>query len=470
MPNNKRGPARVCAMVKQMLCCLLLTAAPVALAADADKREALERLVRYLQLDTTNPPGNETLGVEFFADIFAAAGIKYETAESAPGRGNIWARIEGGDEPALVLLNHIDVVSADQRHWRYPAFSGVVADGKVYGRGAIDMKGTAIIQLQAFLALARERKKLNRDLVFVAVADEEAGGHLGSRFLIDQHPEIFEGAGFLMNEGGNGSFIGARPVFSVGITQKTPLWLRVTVQGSPGHGSTPAVSTSVTRLLRALGRLSDSNLEPRALPVMRHYLGEVAGLYPPYYQQAFRNIDERVGDPEFMLRLQLQHTGLASRLRNTCSITRLGGGDKINVVPAEAWAELDCRLLPDEKRREFVEGLRVIMNEPALEFRQLLAFEPAVSPVDTQLFRAIDTVMKKAYPDALVLPYMVAGFTDSHWFRKLGLTAYGFTPILISSEDASGVHGNNERLDVAAFERGIDLMTDILRRFAVKQK
>ena len=457
--------------MRQFLLCqfLLMLAAPLAgIAAEPDAEEALYHLTRYLRIDTTNPPGNEARGSEFFARIFDQAGISYEAVESAPSRGNIWARLKGGKEPALILLNHMDVVPADEQHWQQPVFSGVIDEGKLYGRGALDMKSTAIIQLQAFLTLARSRARLNRDIIFVATADEEAGGHLGARFLIEQHPEIFKGAGFLLNEGGSGGFIGGRPVFSVAITEKIPLWLRVTATGNPGHGSTPQVTTSVTRLIRALERLADSSYPARAIPVMQHYLGKVADLQSPYYRGAFRNIQEWVDDSDFMLRLQLEHRGLAARLRNTCSITRLGASRKINVVPPEAWAELDCRLLPDETPAEFIDWLTSTMNEPSLEFQQLLTFEPALSPVDTPLFRSIDKVIRRAYPDARVLPTMVGGFTDSHWFRELGLTCYGFTPTLIASEDRGGVHGNNERIDVAAFERSVALMTEILHHFAVK--
>ena len=455
--------------------CLLILAAITApgspdaaeRAERADKKQALDHLVEYLQIDTSNPPGNETRGTEFFARIFDEAGIAWHAVESAPGRGNIWARLKGGDEPALVLLNHIDVVPADDLHWEHPVFSGKLADGKVYGRGALDMKGTAIIQLQSFLTLARNRASLNRDIIFAATADEEAGGNLGVRFLIENHPEIFEGAGFVLNEGGHGSFIGARPVFTVSVTQKTPLWLRLTASGESGHGSSPQVTSSVTRLTNALSRLAGSDFGARVMPVMQHYLAEIADLQPPFYRQAFRSIGQRIHDSDFMLRLQLENPGLAARLRNSCAVTRLGASSKINVVPTEAWAELDCRLLPDQNREDFIGWLNVVMNEPRLEFEQLLYFEPAASPVDTPLFASIQAVMQRAYPDALVLPSMMGGFTDSHWFRKLGLTSYGFTPMLISMEDAGGVHGNNERLEAAAFERGLDLLTDILYDFAV---
>jgi acetylornithine deacetylase/succinyl-diaminopimelate desuccinylase-like protein len=191
----------------------LLTAA--AQAASPFAEQAPQRLAEYIRVDTTNPPGNETAGVEFLATLLEDAGVPYETAESAPGRDNLWARLEGGEEPALVLLHHIDVVSADPRFWDVDPLAGEIREGYVWGRGALDMKGTAIAQLQAFLALHASGKRLNRDVLFVATADEEAGGHYGAGWLIEQRPEIFENAGYLLNEGGSGLRMGDGVVFTV---------------------------------------------------------------------------------------------------------------------------------------------------------------------------------------------------------------------------------------------------------------
>jgi acetylornithine deacetylase/succinyl-diaminopimelate desuccinylase-like protein len=213
--------------------------------------QAPQRLAEYIRIDTTNPPGNESAGVGYLAAILEEAGIEFETAESAPGRGNLWARLKGGGEPALVLLHHIDVVSADPRYWQVDPLAGEIRSGYVWGRGALDMKGTAIAQLQAFLALHASGARLTRDVLFVATADEEAGGAYGAGWLIEQHPEIFEGAGFLLNEGGGGTTMGGDEVFMVEVTQKVPLWLKATARGQPGHGSTPQTATAVTRLLRA---------------------------------------------------------------------------------------------------------------------------------------------------------------------------------------------------------------------------
>jgi acetylornithine deacetylase/succinyl-diaminopimelate desuccinylase-like protein len=317
--------------------------------------EAPGRLSEYIQIDTENPPGNEARGVAFFAAILDKAGIPYQTAESAPGRGNLWARLKGGSEPALVLLNHMDVVPADPRYWSFDPYSGAIRDGHVYGRGALDMKGLGIAQFQAFLALHASGKRLNRDVIFVATADEEAGGAFGAGWLAENRPEIFEGVGYLLNEGGGGTTIGDDTVFNVELTQKVPLWLKLVAHGNPGHGSTPQVETSVTRALRAGNRLAETRFPARVVPSVQAMFEAIA----PYQEEALRSryadIGNAVKDPEFMTYLQLTNPGQHALLRNTCSLTRMEGSSKINVVPTEAMIELDCRLLPDQDPDRFIE-------------------------------------------------------------------------------------------------------------------
>lgn len=192
-------------MLKRSLAIWSLVVLSLPVHAESMEDEALAWLQSFLKVDTINPPGNESRAVEFLASILENEGIPYQTAESAPGRGNIWARIEGGDEPALILLSHTDVVPANMKYWTTDPLSGEIKDdGFLYGRGALDMKGTGISQLATFLALHRSGRPLNRDVVLVATADEEAGGLYGAGWLIDNHPEIFEGAGLLINEGSGG--------------------------------------------------------------------------------------------------------------------------------------------------------------------------------------------------------------------------------------------------------------------------
>ncbi len=450
-----------------ILAALLFPMTAQAQATDPDGlgREAVERVQEYLRINTVNPPGNETRGVEFFARIFEAEGIAYETAESAPGRGNIWARLEGGDEPALVLIHHIDVVPADERYWTTDALSGIEREGHIYGRGALDTKAGGILHLQSFLSLHRNGTPLNRDVIFMATADEEAGGFFGAGWLVENHPEIFEGVGYLLNEGGGGAVMSGRVEFSVEVTQKVPLWLRLHARGEPGHGSRPLPTSAVTKLIRSLDNIREHSFEPRIIPAVDTYFKGLAHSASPEWSTHFQDMARAVRDPDVLGRLQAELPGLHTLTRNTCSITVLSGSNKINVVPPEATAELDCRLLPDQDPDVFVSELARVISDPDIEIERIMGFSPAVSSTDTGLFRAIESVAGRHFPEARVLPMVQGGFTDSHFFRDLDIVSYGFFPFVIPVSDQGGVHGNDERISTENVMRGTRMMIEIVEAF-----
>ncbi|MEE9278989.1 MAG: M20/M25/M40 family metallo-hydrolase [Myxococcota bacterium] len=431
---------------------------------EALENQAVAHLQAYLQIDTTNPPGNETRAVEFFAEILSAEGIPFEWVESAPGRGNIWARLEGGPEPALVLLHHTDVVPADERFWDVPPLSGRLHNGWIWGRGALDDKSLGILHLQTFLALHRLRLPLNRDVIFLATADEEAGGRYGAGWLVEHRREIFEGVGLLLNEGGALLGVAGRSVCSIEVTQKVPFWLRLISRGEAGHGSAPRAETAVTRLVRALANIHAHPFEPRIVPAVDAYFRGLSTLQPEPRRTQFADLAGAVADPQFMARLQAEIPALYALTRNTCSITRLAGSGKINVVPPEASAELDCRLLPDQDPEAFLEDLRGVIDDPSIEIERILSFSPAISTTDTELYRAIAEVCRERLPDVAVLPAVAAGFTDSHYFRDIGIASYGFAPLVVPAEERAGVHGNNERIGVENLKRGVGMSLDIVRR------
>lgn len=427
--------------------------------------EAVTRLREYIRIDTTNPPGNESQTVEFLAGILDAEGIPYDTAESAPGRGNIWARLKGGPEPGLILLSHMDVVPADAEFWSVPPFSGEIHDGYIYGRGTLDMKSMGIFELQAFLALHRSGKPLNRDLIFLATADEEAGGMYGAGWMAKNRRDVLEGAGLLINEGGGGRIEEGKCVFGIEVTQKVPLWLRLAITGNPGHGSAPRANeeTAVPRLIRAVHRVLEYPFPPRITAAVDTYFKALAQHVEKPWREAFADMRSAVNDPAFLAELQTFNPGFHSLTRNTCSITRLEGSSKINVVPTRATAELDCRLLPDQDPAEFVNTLRFVIDDPAIEIEEIMLFSPAESPTDSELYRAIETVCHRHYPDAAVIPSVMTGFTDSHFFRDLGIDCYGFQPGMTPIEEFRGIHGNDERISLENVKLGTQLMLEILQ-------
>lgn len=430
--------------------------------------EAVARTREYLRINTTNPPGNEAAAVAWFARIFQQEGIPFDTASSAPGRANIWARLKGnGSKPALVLLHHMDVVPADAKYWSTDPFAATTKDSVIYGRGALDTKTLGVMELEAFLALHRAHVPLDRDVIFMATADEEAGGEYGAGWVVTHHPEAFKGAALLLNEGGGGDLeADGRAQFSIEVTQKTPLWLKLTATGKPGHGSTPGPASAVNRLIRALDRLQTYEFAPRIVPAVATYLAAIAPAMPDKWKAKFADPQTLIADRNTLMELQIEQPDVAGLLRNTCSITMLQASNKINVIPPEATAQVDCRLLPDQDRHAFLREFAGAINDPAIRVDTIIGFSAAVSSTDSPLYRAIVDEIHATYPNAAIAPAVSTGFTDSHWFRDLGVASYGFAPILIPVADESGVHGNDERLSIENIRTGTAMMVDLVRRVA----
>ena len=423
--------------------------------AQSIEDEALDWLQNYIRVDTINPPGNETRAVEFIANILDAEGIPYQTAESAPGRGNLWARLEGGDEPALILLQHTDVVPADPQYWTTDPLGGQIKDGFLWGRGTLDMKGTGISQLATFVSLHRAGVALNRDVVLIASADEEAGGLFGAGWLVEHHPKIFEGAGLLINEGGNGEQSAKELIFNVEVTQKVPVWLRLTAVDTPGHGSMPLATSSVTRIVDALGILRANPFPPRIVPAVDAMFQSLSESASPEWEDSYANMANAVKEPGFLAKLQEHSPFLHALTRDTCSITRFDASNKINVVPPETWAEVDCRILPDRPSEIFVDELRAMIKDTGVEVSVIMAFTPAISTTNTLLYRAIEKVTGERHAGSRVMPAVATGFTDSHFTRDLGIASYGFDPIVVPESEFTRIHGNDERVNIEAFKRGV---------------
>ena len=429
--------------------------------------EAVDWLQNYIQIDTINPPGNEYRAVDFLAEIFEAEGIEYQTAESAPGRGNIWARLEGGNEPGLILLQHSDVVPADEEFWTIPVLSGAIRDGVILGRGARDMKGLGTLQLATFIALHRSGVKLNRDVVFLATADEEAGGLFGVGWLIENRPEIFEDIGILLNEGGGGSRVGQSVVFSVEVTQKVPVWLRLYAIDQPGHGSSPRTTSSVTRIVQALNTLLENPFPPRVIGPVNEYFGALSMDMDEEWSSSYADIQSAINDPSFVAKLHDARPAHNSLIRDTCSMTRMSGSNKINVIPPTAWAELDCRILPDKPADQFISELDDLIGYTGVEIQKIMAFTPAISETNSRLYRAIDSVTQELHPGSRVLPSVSTGFTDSHFTRDLGIISYGFNPIITNRGEHTGVHGNDEQVGEEAFRRGVGDFYAVVRNVVI---
>ncbi len=428
---------------------------------------AVDLLRRYLQVDTTVPPGNELRGAHFFRDVLAEEGIAAELDEFAPGRANLLARLPGnGRKRALILMNHIDVVPADPARWSVPPFGGVLRDGTLYGRGAQDMKAEGVIQLLAFIRARRERLALDRDILFLATADEEEGYAGALRALsAEGWRDRLAAAEYLITEGGENILDDSgRPLyFGVGAGEKGPFWLKLRTSGTPGHGSRPIADSAVNRLVEALDRVRRHQTRMKVLPSVARFLRDQAARVPEPRASWYRDLPRALADPAAR-RALYEDRETSALLRNTISITVVKAGYKTNVIPGTAEAELDVRLLPGEDPQAFLAELRRVIEDPQVEIVTPATFRtPNESPVDTELFRVFERVLARRYPGVPVTTKLLSGATESVLFRPAGVAAYGFTTLLTTSEELASAHGDDERIRVADLRQATGLFYEVVR-------
>ncbi len=433
---------------------------------------AVTWMQEYLRIDTTNPPGHEMRAVAFYKKILDDEGVENRAFEYAPGRGDLWARIPHTTNEAkrpLILLNHTDVVTSDASHWRVPPFSGEIRNGYIWGRGAQDMKDEGLAQLVAMVMLKRENVALDRDVIFLAVADEEADGS-GTDWFVANHRDLLGNAEFLINEGGENLLEDARVKYvGVDVGEKTIYWLHVVAHGQPGHGSRPNPDSAPNRLVRALDRILAYRTPLRVLPVVEEFLHDMARYEPPERAASYRNIRKAIEDKDFRDEVE-RDPSLNFLLRDTISLTMLGGSEQTNVIPPEAWANLDVRILPGGDPKAVVEALRRVVNDPNVTVEPLSGeFRVAnYSGTDNALFAAIREVAGKYFPGTPVVPHITSGYTENQRYRPLGIVAYGFDPYTATEEEGNTEHGNDERIRVDEVRRGPRILFDVVAEVAGK--
>lgn len=435
---------------------------------NALRDEAVQTLSSYLAINTSNPPGNEREGALFLKAILEREGIEtrlMDSTELGAGRVNLYARLKGnGSKKAIALVNHIDVVPADPRYWSVNPFSGQVKDGYVWGRGAIDMKGEAIAHLVALLAIKRSGVPLTRDIVFIANTDEELAS-TGAIVFVDKHPDLLADVEYLITEGGENRMAPTGlEYFGVGIAEKRTFWQRITVKGTPSHGSRPTKENPVPRLVRALNRIALYETPLHVTPGVDKYFRDVAVRYTGERRAWLLNVRRALLNPRARAWI-LSNVYWNAYLRNTISLTALRGSDKTNVIPPEASADIDVRLLPDQDAAVMLATLKRIVADSGVQWQTLLAPKtPLENPVDTDLFRAIERASREREPGVIVTTPMLTGATDRPTYRKLGIITYGVSPFKLDpAENQRGVHGNDERISVDNLGFGVRYIYDILR-------
>jgi len=431
--------------------------------------ETVQVLADYLRINTTNPPGNELQTALYLKRILDREGIPAEildTAELKPaGRANLYARLKGnGSKKAIALVHHMDVVPSDGRYWSVDPFAGAIRDGYLYGRGALDMKGEGIIHLMAMIALKRSGVSLNRDIVFIANSDEELDGS-GAVTFVNRHADRLKDVEYLITEGGDNKFEnGKLAYYGVGIAEKRTFWQHLTVHGTPSHGSRPTSKNPVPRLVAALDRIAKYETLLHVTAGVDKYFRDISRSYTGEQKQWLSNVKVALNNPTARSWI-LSDVYWNAILRNTISLTGLHGSNKTNVIPAEASADIDVRLLPDADPKEFLATLQGIVADTAVRFDAELEPKPALeSPIETEFFHAIERAAHDRDPNAFVTTPMLTGATDRPTYRALGIVTYGFDPFKVETADAQrGVHGNDERLSVENVGFGVHYLYDVLK-------
>jgi acetylornithine deacetylase/succinyl-diaminopimelate desuccinylase-like protein len=420
--------------------------------------ETVDLLQRLIRVDTTNPPGNETTAVELLREYLVANGVACELYAKVPERANLVARLPGGDGPTVALLSHTDVVVADAAEWERDPFGGDLAEGEVWGRGALDMKGQVAATAVAVASLARERWRPNGELIFVAAADEEVGAGFGLQWLVEAHPDAVR-ADYSLNEGGGERLdLDGRPYYLCATAEKMSAPFRMLVHGRSGHASMPGIADNA--LLKAatlMQRLAEHGVEPRAEPEVVALLETVTG--------------RRIADPHDLLPAAQGIDAVLAALVEpllgpTFSPTMISASEKRNVVPALCDVTVDSRLLPGQTPEEQFELVRSILGPGEYDLEPIEAQGGTRSPIGGPLWDAVAGFVAVEEPEAAVVPICVPGFTDSHWLRDaFGTVAYGFFPAraLHPAEAALLIHSANERVPVDDLDLGVRFLRHAAR-------
>jgi len=426
-------------------------------------------LSRYLAMDTTNPPGNELPAAVFLKGLLDAEGIETKLFELGNNRANLFARLHGdGSRRPVILLHHIDVVPAEPKFWSVPPFSGKIVKGRIFGRGAVDMKSKGLIDLMTMIAIKHSGAKLKRDIILLAVAGEEVDS-IGAKSFIRDRPDLISNAEFLLNEGQTilADKHGDHKRYLVSVAEKLNVWITLVFKGQAGHGSLPNSDSSVERLLRAANRLLTRRADFHVPAMLQDYVAMLLeGTDIRHLPGYSKDLKTSLENPVF-LRAISSNTHIRASMQNTICPTMLKGSEKINSIPNEATLGIDCRLLPGTDPAQFIDDLRKTLRDPGVEIRVEDTPEGAVSrmaPVDSEFMTALRATAAKFDPGVPVTPVILLSTSDSIFFSQLGIQCYGFEPYALTEAEYDLSHANDESMAVSQVGFGITLMTDLLTR------
>ena len=428
--------------------CFLLLAAIASAEPDwpAVEQHAISLLQHYVRIRSINPPADTRETAELLRAEFSAAGLAPTLYDAGNGHINLMVRLAGRDRSKrpLLLLNHMDVVPVDPTQWKEDPFGAEIKGGMLWGRGSLDMKSTAVVQLTAMILLKQQGIVPSRDILFLADCDEESDGRNGAAWMIRNHWDELNPE-YVLDEGGLGSadlFATGKTVFGVSVGDKQVTWIKLRARGTAGHGSQPIPNNANDILLAAIEkarRLPPSTKPDPVVEAMRRAVGEFA---PNKFTNAIQ--------------------------QNTVSLTTLrsGVGDppKVNVIPSIAEATLDCRLLPGQNAEEFVSEMKARVNDPRVTFELLSEpADPGPSRTDTPLYAAVEKAILAQHPEAIVTPIIIPYGTDNQKFRLKGAIGYGIMPFVLDAENVATFHSDSERIPIAEVKKGLRIYYDILR-------
>jgi acetylornithine deacetylase/succinyl-diaminopimelate desuccinylase-like protein len=421
---------------------------------DAAREEAVRFLSDYLRIDTVNPPGNETHGTDYLKAILAQEGISSETFELTPGRGNLVARLKGnGSKQPLLILGHVDTVPIEREKWTVDPLGGLIRDGIIYGRGASDDKSISIAGLEVVLLLHRLKIPLDRDVIYLAEAGEESSTQVGIDYMVAQHWGKIAAEFSLTEGGGMTEENGTVKQVVVTATEKLSRNMRLVAHGTSAHGSVPRADNPIVHLSAAVVKLAAWRAPILLNEVTRAYFARLATISPPDQAALYTHLD----DPETLEKIQAQSPHLGALLRATISPTIIQGGLRDNIIPATAEGFLMVRSLPGEDVPTLMNQMREVINDPAVDLVPAWGQRPPAPPsrLDAEMFLALERVQQRLFPQAITLPAMSAGSSDSAQLRAKGVQAYG-----IGAFGSEGAHGNDEHISVQGLGKLVEYLYD----------
>ena len=441
------------------------------------EREVTNLLSDLIRINTTNPPGNETEAAKYLAETLEKEGFKCELFESAPGRGSIITRIKGtGEKPNLLLLSHLDVVAANPKEWSVDPFEGVVKNGFVWGRGALDMKSMTAMEVMVMKLLKRNKMKLKGDVILAATADEEKGGEAGAGWLVRNHPEKIR-ADYVINEGGGLAIpIEGKNIYTIQTAEKGILWFKIKAKGRPGHGSVPGTAdNAILRMNRVVEKLGNYRAKMTVVPTVKQFLSQITKENKTVQQALMLLLQNPDMGDQILDMLAEKDKAMAEELRAslrmTIAPTIIHGGIKENIIPSECEAVFDCRVLPGQTSTEAMDEIKRLLEGvdlEKLEFETIQANEPSESPANTPLYEQIVNVLKEFEPNCSIAPILLTGGTDSRFFRKIGSICYGFQPLrsdMPYGEILKTIHGIDERISIENLVFGTSVLYNVVESF-----